>query len=191
MQELKDHIKTSILESALQEFLTNGYDGASMRLIALKAGITHGNIYRYFKNKRELYNSVTKEAKNDLFTVLESILKPLPAGSSEAQMEDIINKFAVLIGRYGSSLLALLDKGPEDETLLIRKKLIGMLTSYFQAHTVLGKDTEDTFFVGLSSTIVFEGFLEIIRQNKDYEWARHNLRLLINYHLFGLAHFHS
>ena len=56
MQILKDDIKNKILKAALAEFGEFGYLNSSMRRIAGSAGITTGNIYRYFKNKDELFD---------------------------------------------------------------------------------------------------------------------------------------
>lgn len=58
MQYLKDDVKQKIIKSALAQFKENGYRGASMRVIALNADIVSGNIYRYFKNKEDLFESV-------------------------------------------------------------------------------------------------------------------------------------
>ncbi|KRF29374.1 TetR/AcrR family transcriptional regulator [Paenibacillus sp. Soil787] len=55
MQVLKDDVKKSIRQAALSEFKKHGYMKASIRHIADAAGITPGNIYRYFKNKEDLF----------------------------------------------------------------------------------------------------------------------------------------
>ncbi len=44
-----------ILESALRLFHENGYRGATTAEIARSAGIAEGTIYRYFKDKKELF----------------------------------------------------------------------------------------------------------------------------------------
>ncbi|MFD1136590.1 helix-turn-helix domain containing protein [Paenibacillus urinalis] len=58
MQTLKEEIKDRILAAALSEFEQYGYAQSSMRRIAGTAGITTGNIYRYFKNKDDLFHAV-------------------------------------------------------------------------------------------------------------------------------------
>ena len=47
---MKNNTKQIIVEAALQLFHTNGYDGTSIRDIALKAEINPANIAYYFKN---------------------------------------------------------------------------------------------------------------------------------------------
>ncbi|MFD0714717.1 TetR/AcrR family transcriptional regulator [Paenibacillus sp. GCM10027626] len=58
MQYLKDDVKNNILQAALGEFSRHGYLKASMRQIATAAGVTPGNIYRYFKNKEDLLDEL-------------------------------------------------------------------------------------------------------------------------------------
>ena len=58
MQFLKDEVRNAIVAAALSEFMEKGYGGASMRSIASSAGITAGNIYRYFVTKDSLFNAI-------------------------------------------------------------------------------------------------------------------------------------
>ena len=58
MQVLKDDLKKKIISAASEEFRVHGYKESSMRSIAAKAGITAGNIYRYFENKESLLQAI-------------------------------------------------------------------------------------------------------------------------------------
>lgn len=55
MQVLKDEVRESIRTAAIKTFTDKGYRGASMREIASLAGMSVGNLYRYFKNKEEMF----------------------------------------------------------------------------------------------------------------------------------------
>ena len=57
-QYLKDEMRADICVAALKVFARDGYQGARMSDIADCAGISSGNIYRYFKNKDDLFYSV-------------------------------------------------------------------------------------------------------------------------------------
>jgi AcrR family transcriptional regulator len=63
MQVLKETVKKAILNGAIVEFFEHGYQNANMRRIADCAGITVGNIYRYFENKKALFNDVLLPAQ--------------------------------------------------------------------------------------------------------------------------------
>lgn len=57
-QVLKEEVRHKIIAAAKDSFLQCGYDKTSMRSIASKAGITAGNMYRYFGGKEDLFNVV-------------------------------------------------------------------------------------------------------------------------------------
>lgn len=58
----KDKTETHerVLLSAKQEFLEQGYEKASMRKIASKAGITAGGLYRHFKTKEAMFETLVE-----------------------------------------------------------------------------------------------------------------------------------
>lgn len=53
--------KEKIIEAAIDVFFEKGFDGASMRAIAEKAGLTKPMIYYHFKNKEALYLELLEE----------------------------------------------------------------------------------------------------------------------------------
>lgn len=55
MQYLKKAIKTKIIASAVEEFRLNGFHEASVRIIAQNAGVSLGNVYRYFRDKEDVF----------------------------------------------------------------------------------------------------------------------------------------
>jgi AcrR family transcriptional regulator len=61
-QILKDAVRDRIVASALEVFAARGYAGAVMGEIAAAAGISTGNVYRYFPGKRELFDAVISPA---------------------------------------------------------------------------------------------------------------------------------
>lgn len=73
-QVLKDEVKTKIQHSAVDVFTVKGYKKASIKEIAVNANVSVGNVYRYFKNKDELYESVISgvyEGVNNLMDLVE------------------------------------------------------------------------------------------------------------------------
>jgi AcrR family transcriptional regulator len=70
MQVLKDNLRERILAAARREFCDNGYKNASMRRIAANAGITAGNIYRYYENKDALLQAVIRPVTAEIEKIL-------------------------------------------------------------------------------------------------------------------------
>lgn len=59
-QRLKTAVRDRIVEAAAGAFATQGYPGASVAGIARAAGLSTGNIYRYFPNKAALFAAVVE-----------------------------------------------------------------------------------------------------------------------------------
>lgn len=73
MQTLKTEIKDKILIEARRIFFhQKGFEKTSMREIAEASGITVGNVYRYFKNKNELFYAVVQEAHEAITHIVQS-----------------------------------------------------------------------------------------------------------------------
>jgi AcrR family transcriptional regulator len=56
-QVLKDDVRRRLIDIALEVFAVRGYGGATMGDIAAAAGVSTGNIYRYFPGKQELFDA--------------------------------------------------------------------------------------------------------------------------------------
>ena len=63
-----------ILKSARDIFLEVGYQEASMRKIAARAGITAGAIYKYFSGKEEMFGEIFAESGKKLMEITRSMM---------------------------------------------------------------------------------------------------------------------
>lgn len=54
------NIKETIISTATQEFLANGYGGTRMQLIADKAGINKALLHYHFSSKKQLYELILR-----------------------------------------------------------------------------------------------------------------------------------
>lgn len=55
-----------IQQAAIEEFQKYGFEGASLRQIVKKAGVTTGAFYGYYKSKEELFESFVEEPAREL-----------------------------------------------------------------------------------------------------------------------------
>ena len=62
--------QTEILNAALHEFATDGYEDASTNRIVKRAEMSKGMLYYYFHNKESLYYACTEYALNSVNTAL-------------------------------------------------------------------------------------------------------------------------
>lgn len=72
-QSATPHAK--ILASAEVMFASKRFHEVLMEDIAISAGVGKGTIYRYFKNKEELYIALLKEASTELMNLIETAVK--------------------------------------------------------------------------------------------------------------------
>lgn len=84
MQILKESVKNNILNAAAEEFNEHGFENASIRRIAAKAGITPGNTYRYFKNKE---------------SILQAVVQPIFTEINQALLDSTDGKLGFVIGQ--------------------------------------------------------------------------------------------
>ncbi len=64
--------KRSLVASATKEFAECGYEGASLRQICSKAGVTTGALYFFFTSKEDLFKSVVSPLMSKLPSILAS-----------------------------------------------------------------------------------------------------------------------
>ncbi len=77
-----------ILDAAVTEFASHGYPGANINVIAKKAGISIGAMYKYFGSKEDLFLTIIERAHG----LLESVL-----GDIERAPGDIFQKIEKMV----------------------------------------------------------------------------------------------
>lgn len=78
-----------IIECAKQEFLENGFEGASMRNIAENAGYTTGMLYGRFADKAELFKAIVKASADKLYFYYANVQREFAGLSPETQYNDM------------------------------------------------------------------------------------------------------
>jgi AcrR family transcriptional regulator len=61
-QHLKDDVHDRIASAALSEFARNGFARSKVAAIASAAGVSTGNVYRYYPGKEQLFDAVVPAA---------------------------------------------------------------------------------------------------------------------------------
>jgi TetR/AcrR family transcriptional regulator len=115
-----------ILEAARDLFAERGYEGTSIRDIALRAGASKANIFHHYRSKRALYEAVLDEAHarfreeyallGDRARPLEQSLKAFASTHLQRMLENpgIVNLFlGEVVGRGESQ------EGASAETLIV------------------------------------------------------------------------
>src|SRR6056297_2746678 len=90
-QVLKEEVKNRIIDSAIRVFKKDNYRKASMNEIAKYADVSVGNIYRYFDNKKKLYDYIVKDIYNKLADVIQFCEES--ESNTALKIEDCIDNF--------------------------------------------------------------------------------------------------
>jgi len=61
-ERYRDVLRRSILDTACEAFVRDGYEGVSMRKLAEKIGCSHANLYLHFKDKEALFDCLVEES---------------------------------------------------------------------------------------------------------------------------------
>jgi AcrR family transcriptional regulator len=89
--------KEKIIAAAIEVFFDKGFDAASMREIAEKAGLTKPMIYYHFKNKEALYLGLLEENLELFCQGLENLFAA--ASDPQTTLSSIIDHFELTFAR--------------------------------------------------------------------------------------------
>ncbi len=73
IEQKKAEKRERLLEAALALFAERGFHGTAVPLVAERAGISAGSVYRFFESKEALVNAVFREAKTRLAAALTGV----------------------------------------------------------------------------------------------------------------------
>jgi AcrR family transcriptional regulator len=173
MQYLKEEIKNNIISAAIREFREKGYHDASMRTIAANAGVAIGNVYRYFKNKDELFNAIVEPVYTKFTSmVFELYQSHQPIPEIHLLAEDITDNIMEFFAKYETELFILIYKSKGSKFEKIKEELIRLVDYLIKCELApLFKDQgiileDDYIFYVVAATFV-EGLFMIISKYKD------------------------
>lgn len=93
-----------VVEGARQVFLQDGFEGASVDLIARAAGVSKATLYSYFPDKRQLFMVVaTAECRRQATGGVERVDPDLPPETVLERAADRISSF--VLSDFGQSML--------------------------------------------------------------------------------------
>ncbi len=89
-----DQSRGIILRAASDVFAERGYEKASIREVAKRAGISIGGIYIYFRNKEELYTGLMRSQMTEFLGHVEALREEPPLAALR-KLIDLYIKLAV------------------------------------------------------------------------------------------------
>jgi AcrR family transcriptional regulator len=198
-QYLKEDVRARIDEAALDLFSAQGYQGATMAAIARAAGISTGNVYRYYSGKEALFETVVPPALVRRFR--ELLAERLGAARGMADVRDLPDSHAywvaagrlldftvrhrretiVLLGNSAGTRYERVGREVVDELVDAAKAHAPSLASKAEARPAVAFDLEEIYRNYVASLV------RILKRFADGKQIREATRTYERYHLGGLA----
>ena len=191
-QILKDNVRESIIDSARKEFLEHGFEGSSMRRIALRSKMTVGNLYRYFKSKEDLNATIVASTYGIINAEVEKLTGGLlrfgeEGGGFSPSIDELKEKLSALSEKLVDVYK---DHKVEFNILMMGSKLNKELTDWFASiiseliagnFPELSKDDERVRLLSLCyAQSVFGGIKTILKESRQSE---EDVRMMVKIYL--------
>lgn len=192
MQYLKDEVRNRIMTAALQEFKEKGYLDASMRKIASEAGVALGNVYRYFKNKEELFNELMEPVYILFMSELKKHMDNASAVYAIDALELVADQFIKILKEYSTQFLILVDKSQGTKFAHTREQLIEHIEEGLknclgpQLHSK-GIIVQDEYIFHVMGSTFVEGVFSILRKYEDETQIRYLIRQLTVIYFYDIT----
>ncbi len=190
MQVQKQEVKDRIYEVALVEFRENGYLNSSMRSIAKAAGMTVGNLYRYFKNKDDLFYAVINPVYKRVTKLITDHGHPHPNTETDKFILFLTDSIISIFSEYRYELLILIDgtKGTiyEDVKFKITEMIKNHKRNFVDSPSNSGNfynlpDNYINFTMELISSTFIEGLIKILKSYTKEEDLRYLITILTKF----------
>ena len=173
-----------ILQAAREEFLAKGFQGASLRRIVKKAGVTTGAFYRYYPTKEALFASGLREIRE---TPPEKQTGEMLHVSADA-LDQVLDY--IYDGHYDAVKMLLCCAGGtayENFVQEIVEQEVDATARYLDALRSLGQWVPDLDrgLCQMISSGMFSGVFEMVVQDMKKEDAKKRIRYLKEFHIGG------
>lgn len=186
MQVLKDEIYNSIIQHAEALFYERGFTGASMRELAQKVGISFSNLYRYFKNKNDLYDTLMQPYYAGFMDTIRGSLaheEREPAGEDHVHL--VLEMFMRLIRTDRKKFVILLEGSQGTKYEPVRAEMIAAIRERID-ESLPGRAQQFPLLIQVLAANLLQAILEITMCTPDDETLLGNLEYLVVYHLGGI-----
>jgi AcrR family transcriptional regulator len=195
---LRNHtLDDKIITAARTEFLEKGYQAASLRKIAEKAGVTVGAIQTRYKSKDELFGSLLKPFLDEVETLFQNTRVEYYADTDT----DVLAGLKVSMRHESAAILHLIFDHYDEAVLLLCRSGGSSLERYFDG-IVQSKINESVSFfhkaglagideklLGLLIAAQFDSYRRIVAECPDRKTAERYMDALMVYHFGGWSAF--
>lgn len=169
MQVLKEEMRRRIYEAAIKEFAEKGFTNASMRDIAKGAGMTVGNLYRYFKDKEALFYNVIEPAYENLMELAKKSIELVSHSFDNSFFEFLAEQILKISKEHKIELLILFEgsagtkyeRAKEDMMMVVEEFLKGNFLERLKEKNI---EIEDMYLFRVIAVGFVEGMTMIAKK---------------------------
>ena len=169
MQRLKEEVKQKIIDVGKIRFKKDGYENTSMKDIASDAGISTGNIYRYFLTKKHLLNEILKEIEDEIQEFFDKIPSDYNNVNLHNSFELIIDLTLKIAKENNDTLKVMFNCQNESQFISFKERILNLFTQkMIDIVKSMNKQINTDFTLCEAiSRAQFEGFTYIVKTNID------------------------
>jgi AcrR family transcriptional regulator len=194
-QYKKEETQNLIIQSAEKLFASKGYRNTTISDIAKAAGISVGNMYRYYKSKEQILDEILPE--EFVKWMQEKLHNKILTGKSESIIEQSEKKeyiekseeFYKIIIANRLKLMILLQYSKETPYESFRKCIVENLVDFVWKQFAQEEDQLQVKRDLLD--ILYDGYIQMILNIVSKKWDEKKmlkeLKLLNDYHIIGLG----
>jgi len=198
-QYLKEEVRDRIRAAALGAFASEGYALATMAGIAATAGISAGNVYRYFESKADLFDAVVPRGLVRRFRHLLSERLRRAEGVVDVRDLEPEHRYRLASGelfdfvlRHRLEVIAFLGRGAGTPHEEVHDQVVAELVEAATRHSAaLAGSVDGRETIAFDLAQIYRNFVDslvrILERFEDEEDIREAVGAYERYHLTGLA----
>lgn len=162
LKEFKENKRRQILEAAMKVFAKNGYNGATISMVAGEAAISKGLLYTYFDSKEILLDHLLKFGleKAAEFMKSESVPAPVNRKTFAAGLRSMVALFRKEEDFWRLYCMLILQKNMtekfEKEVGAFFSQYLSVYTAYFKQKGCANPEAEAMLFGSVLDGLMFD-----------------------------------
>jgi AcrR family transcriptional regulator len=159
----KDQRQRALIEAATAVFAEHGYDAATTREVAERAGCSEGLIHRYFMGKHGLLSAIMQ---SEAAGVLEDLGSGLPDRDTvEAEIEQILSWHLACLWDHSDFISVAVSRATIDPEIgravgeSINQQRVSLILGRLQRHREAGRIRKDVDLEAVAQAVAGIGFM--------------------------------
>jgi AcrR family transcriptional regulator len=186
MQVLKPELRAGILSSAKELFYLNGYEKTTMRDVSDKMQMSVSNLYKYFKNKDDLFDVIVEDYAT---TFMKGFTMALSHSKSDEfdpeRLEAMVSGFAKAISMDHRAFYILMEQSHGSHFQDFKKRCTALMKKHILSSVDRAAAKELTFIVNILVANLFTAFAAMAAEYGDSVQLKKAMKVLFLYHMAG------